>query len=461
MTTAEQVVHIRGAVGELFDCRDREILVDGPAGTGKSFGVCWYLLHLCIEYPGIRVLLSRKTRVSMSQTILVTWERVLGMAGYASVYAGASRSHRSGYKFPNGSEVVLFGFDDPERIKSSEYDVLYSNECTELTIDDWEVALSRLRHGVLPWQQAIADCNPGAPNHWLNVRANKGLMRRLVSRHEDNPHYFDGEAWTDVGHAYIFGVLDKLTGARKARLRHGLWVAAEGAVFEEVWDVAKHVIPEPDPRIFKGHVVGVDWGYRDPGVMTVWGWDGDKNAYRRRQVYRSGMTIEWWQHQARCIQRDFAPTLFTCDPSQPAHIEQFVLAGIPAEGADRSFLRRQATVLSSPPRGSIEVGLRLIEDRLREPSMFYVEQAVGAYDAAGVWHPGRDEALLERSHPTCSEEEYPLYSYHKTEDGKPNKEEPKDEYNHGIDADRYALTWISTMGDAEPDYTVWVDPEAM
>ena len=44
-----------------------------------------------------------------------------------------------------------------------------------------------LRHNAMPYQQALADCNPGPELHWLNQRAEHGLMRRLVATHADNP----------------------------------------------------------------------------------------------------------------------------------------------------------------------------------------------------------------------------------------------------------------------------------
>ncbi len=68
------------------------------------------------------------------------------------------------------------------------------------------------------------DDNPERPRHWLNERMNAGITTRLISRHEDNPRFYDtktGGIWTPDGKEYIYGVLGGLTGVRLARLRYG------------------------------------------------------------------------------------------------------------------------------------------------------------------------------------------------------------------------------------------------
>jgi hypothetical protein len=55
-----------GAAAEVFRCWEDEVLLSGPGGTGKSRA---YLekLHLCaLKYPGMRGLIVRKTRVSLT-----------------------------------------------------------------------------------------------------------------------------------------------------------------------------------------------------------------------------------------------------------------------------------------------------------------------------------------------------------------------------------------------------------
>ena len=426
----------------MFESDAPELLLSGPAGTGKSMAICARLIHDAEKYPGCRILIGRKTRVSMSQSILVTFETMLEMMGFGEVSTGVGRPQRSRYVMPNGSEFVCYGFDDPERIKSSEYDRIYVNENTELTLDDWEIAMSRLRNGKTPFHQALADANPGAPNHWLLQRVKSGAMEHIDSRHEDNPWMYDPRTgWTQQGKEYIKR-LDALTGARKARLRYGQWVAAEGAVFEESWDPAKHIVAHEDVPEAKRYFASVDWGYRDPFVMQVWAWH-DKRMYLVREVYQTEKTLSWCTYQAKCAINEFGVTPLICDPSGKSFIEQWIQDGLPARGADRSVVKQSDWELPSPPRGSIEVGIRLVEQRLLEDTIKFVRGCTGHYDDAGVWVAGGDAKLRERGHPLSVVDEMTLYAYPQGVDGKPLKEEPADLYNHGQDATRYACVYAN------------------
>src|SRR5262249_27220491 len=105
----------------------------------------------------------------------------------------------------------------------------------------WEKVTTRLRNGVMPYQQLIADTNPDRPTHWLKQRCDAGRTLLLESRHEDNPVLWDmkAKAWTRIGTDYL-AKLGALTGPRKLRLRDGRWVQAEGVVYEG-WDPASYL----------------------------------------------------------------------------------------------------------------------------------------------------------------------------------------------------------------------------
>src|SRR5581483_9228670 len=212
----------RGAARALFATRAVEVILDGPAGTGKTVSAL-YRLHLAaLKNPGIRCLIVRKTAVSLGSTTLVTYEKKVAKGALAERvvrWYGGSPKEAAAFKYSNGSCIVVGGMDKPEKIMSSEYDLVFADEATELTVSDWEAILTRLRHGLLPWQQIIAACNPAHEKHWLNQRAKQGGMTRLVSRHRDNPAYVtENGALTDAGVNY-FAILDKLTGVRRLRLK--------------------------------------------------------------------------------------------------------------------------------------------------------------------------------------------------------------------------------------------------
>jgi hypothetical protein len=221
-----------GTAAELWRSRAPELVVSGPAGTGKS-RACLEKLHFCaLKYSGMRGLIIRKTRESLSEAALVTFEEKV-LPAWSPLKEGARRNFRQAYHYPNRSEVVVGGLDKPGKIMSTEYDMIYVQEATELEQQDWQALTTRLRNNVIPYQQLIADCNPDAPTHWLWMRAQSDALTMLHSRHEDNPRLFQRGAWTDEGVAYL-ATLDRLTGTERQRLRLGQWVQASGIVYD-VW----------------------------------------------------------------------------------------------------------------------------------------------------------------------------------------------------------------------------------
>src|SRR5258706_11732030 len=170
----EHVYEPRGGCQTLFEARGEEILISGPAGTGKS-RACLEKVHMiCLITPNTRALILRKTLRSLGSTALVTWRNYVvkeALAVGGVVYYGGSSQEAPQYRYKNGSTVTIGGLDNPTRIMSSEYDVVYVQEATEITIEDLEMIKTRLRNWRIRFQQLIIDCNSGAEKHWRTLVA--------------------------------------------------------------------------------------------------------------------------------------------------------------------------------------------------------------------------------------------------------------------------------------------------
>jgi phage terminase large subunit len=259
----------RGAALELFYARDPEVLIEGPSGTGKSRAAL-EKVHLCLlKYPRARAAMARKTRESLTQSAIVTYEQKVLPNPTAVPFNHEAQE----YRYANGSILTVCGMDKESKIMSSEYDIIFCQESTELSESEAEILTTRLRNGVMPYQQLIMDCNPADPDHWLNKRCARGQTRRLLSRHEDNP---------TVTAEYL-AKLDALTGYRYKRLRLGLWVAAEGQYFYE-WEPDMHICkPFEVPKDWT-RWVSIDYGFADP-FCALW-FAREPAAKRRIYVYR-------------------------------------------------------------------------------------------------------------------------------------------------------------------------------
>lgn len=211
----------------------RECLLAGPADTGKSR--LWLeKLHYCAnKYAGMRGCMIRKTRKSLTQTAMVTFEQKVLPEGALGKGPGQIqwRTGEQEYRYPNGSIIAVSGLDDPEKLKSSEWDFLYFQESTEGTLHEWEMLTRGLRNGVMPWQQLGADCNPSYPHHWLKARCDAGKTQMLLAQHADNPSITQERLET----------LQALTGVRYLRLYQGVWAAAEGLVYGS-WEPSEHIV---------------------------------------------------------------------------------------------------------------------------------------------------------------------------------------------------------------------------
>lgn len=406
-----------GGARDLMLCTDPEILLEGPAGTGKSYACLKKIDRNAVRYPGSRQLIVRKTRTSLTQTALVTFEQKVLIPG------GRVRFHTTlqAYLYPNGSVVVVGGLDKDSKVMSSEYDAIYVQEATELEENDWEALTTRLRNGVIPHQQLIADCNPAQPSHWLNQRCNAGRTRRIYSRHEDNPTIWDARRgiWTPQGAAYITK-LNALSGVRYDRLRMGKWVAAEGQVYSE-WNPKIHMIDRRDipPEWARYRVV--DFGYRNPFVCQFWAMTPDGDLIRYRELYHTGWLVS---DAAQKINRYSAGETFQGD------------AVCDHDAEDRATLEDNG-IKTRGANKAVKTGIEAVQDRLRSdvrgrPSLYLMRDS--------LVEP--DESLREAGKPTCTEEEIESYVWN----DKTTKEEPHKRDDHGMDAMRYLVMHIDNPG---------------
>jgi hypothetical protein len=123
---AEAVYWPYGGARALWESRAPEVLLSGPAGTGKSRACLEKGYYLARKYPGSRGLIARKTRASLTEAALVTFEEKVLPPG-APLRYGPQRENREVYRLGNGSEIVVGGMDRPSRVMSTEYDWFCAN----------------------------------------------------------------------------------------------------------------------------------------------------------------------------------------------------------------------------------------------------------------------------------------------------------------------------------------------
>jgi PBSX family phage terminase large subunit len=412
----------QGHLISLFYDRSDQLLLCGPSGTGKSRGILEKMHIISCKYPGARSAIVRKVKASLTQTAMVTYEKFV-LPENNEVHW---RTGEQEYRYNNGSVVVTGGMDKSIKVMSSEYDLIYVQEATELLEDDWETLTTRNRYGVVPYQQLIGDCNPNTPTHWLKAKVDKGDIKILNTTHEDNPILWDEnkQEWTPRGIAYI-AKLDKLTGVRYKRLRLGLWASAEGMIYD-MWDPIIHMVDEfrvPDewPRYWV-----VDFGYTNPFVWQCWARDKEHEvSYRIAEIYKTRTLVEdhcqtikaWLQEK-----HEFRPAAIICDH----------------DAEDRATFERHMGIDTVPAVKNVQAGIQNVMSLLKSkndegsddhrPGLMFMRNALLDAD------PELQEAML----PTCTEDEIDGYEW---EDAK-KKETPRKKDDHGCDDVRYYASHI-------------------
>jgi hypothetical protein len=156
----------RAAALELQTATEHEIIIAGPAETGKTFAALWRLDTLLRETPGARAAIVRKVRADMDGTVLEMWRRIIAFRGDVLTYGGERPDF---YLYGNGSRCYVGGMDRPGKVLSAERDWVYVNQAEELSLEDWEVLSTRCtgRGAVTPTPMLFGDCNPGPPTHWI------------------------------------------------------------------------------------------------------------------------------------------------------------------------------------------------------------------------------------------------------------------------------------------------------
>ena len=384
-------VVLRGALRDFWRCHDHELMLVGPAETGKTFGGLHKLDALMWKYSGSQAVIVRKFAVTMAGTVCQTFEKVANMQAIRPL--GGTRPER--YIYPNGSQIWIGGMDSPAKVLGGERDFIYCNQTEEFTIDDWETLVTRVtgRAAHSPYSQIMGDCNPAGSKHWIRTRKS---LTRLISRHTDNPTLYDDAGNLTVRGKVTMRVLDNLSGVRRKRLLEGEWASAEGAVYD-AFSSQTHVRPR-DPQEMRTWVLAMDEGYTHPAVILLIGIDGDGRQHVAREFYERGKLQKDVVSVAATWCHEMSVETVAVDAAAAGLIADLVDLGLPAIGS----------------KGRVLDGITLVQALLK------------------VQDDGKPRFTVD---PGCINliNEFESYVW------KPEKDEPVKEFDHALDALRYEV----------------------
>ena len=383
----------------------REVLYSGAFGAGKTRAIC-LLAVMRASVFGSREGLCRKTFSSLRRSTLKTLLEADGLL--PPVLPEGTYDYRKmdgEIKIFGGGSIMLFGLDDATRIASMNLSGCAVDEAVELYERDWTMLRGRIRLSLPNLRnQLYGACNPSTPQHFLAKRFGLGggykcsvNCEAITTTSRDN--------WF-LPEDYLVD-LETMTGVARKRYVEGLWVGADGLVYDQ-WDESKFIVDDV-PDSFDRVIVGMDMGYNNPAVLLLIGIQ-DQRLY---------IIDEWYERQK--LEQEVVETASRWKQEHP-EIDCFVVD--PSAAGLRASMRN--------------VGLDAIH---ANNTVFTGIQAVAR-------RLSFDKSKKQRMviHRRCSNliREFGSYEWAANRDGT-MKDQPKKEHDHALDALRYAVVEIDGL----------------
>lgn len=269
---------------EFFLSRARHTAYGGARGGGKSWAMRRKFILLALRYPGLNLLLLRRTLPELRENHLIPMQREL--YGFA-VYNSAERV----FRFPNGSRIKLGYCDtlqDVYQYQGQEYAVIGLEEATHFTEEQMRFLTTCNRTTRKDYSPRMYyTCNPGNVGHaWVK----RLFIDRLYAENENPNDYlfipariYDNKVLLDADPNYIRQLEALPEELRRAHL-DGDWDVHAGQYFRE-FSRGRHVIEPFEIPSWWRRFRSMDWGYNDPCCVLWHAVDGENRVYTYRELY--------------------------------------------------------------------------------------------------------------------------------------------------------------------------------
>ena len=246
---------------QFYNSRALYTAYGGAKGGGKTHAIRTKAVMGALRYPGLRILIVRRTYSELLQNHIDPLRLLL-----PSVLVKYSSTDRI-MRFANGSTIRFGHFQaaTAERAyQGLEYDWIFVDEATQLTEREFRYLGGCLRGVSDAPRRFYITCNPGGTGHAWVKRLFVDRRFREGERSEDYAFIFacveDNEFLLRSSPAYI-QMLESLPESLRDAYRYGKWEALSGTYFTEFED-SRHIeapfrIPTSWPR-YRAFDYGLD-----------------------------------------------------------------------------------------------------------------------------------------------------------------------------------------------------------
>lgn len=276
---------------EFFLSEAKYTAYGGARGGGKSFALRYKLLLMCLYYPGIRVLLIRRSYPELQENHIRPMRELLHANPEVAVYCEKEKC----FDFSCGS-TLLFGYladrGDLLRYQGGNFDVVAFDEATQFDEYAFRVMSATVRGANDFPKRMYLTCNPGGVGHgWVK----RLFIDRDFREGEDPSDYhfipasvYDNEALMRANPDYVTQ-LECLPDALRAAWLDGKWNIFAGQFFSE-FDEKKHVVaPVAFPKD-TAYYCAIDYGLDMLAALFIVV-TADGRAYVYDEIYESGLIV--------------------------------------------------------------------------------------------------------------------------------------------------------------------------
>ena len=401
-----QKLNLNPKYQSLFQTKDRYVVITGGRGSGKSFAVTVFLALLTYEKDN-RILFTRYTMTSASMSIIPEFVEKLNLMGVIENFEVTK------YEIKNkvtGSSIYFSGIktasgDQTAKLKSiSGINTFVLDEAEELMEEDNFDKIDYSIRSKMSSNRVLLILNPTTKEHWVYQRffQNRGIADGFNGSKDGVTYihttYLDNEE--HLSESFMKQV-EEMKVRRPQKYEHqimGGWLQkAEGVVFED-WQIGQF------NRDMPISCFGLDIGFaRDESVLTEVAVDkARKIIWVKEHFYKKGLVTS--NIYDLCL-RYAGKRLIVVDSSEPRLIAELNSRG----------LNCTATVKK---KGSIVTGIALMQDyNINLDGENLVKEFNNyVWDIRGV--------------------------------------KPRDAYNHGVDAMRYAVEYLLLRSNPKGTYVI-------
>jgi len=310
---------------------EKPIVVNvGGARSSKSYSILQLLVQKFVSEPHKSILIARKTLPSLRLTAYKVFIDLLKEYGYygACVHNKTERTIR--YKIDPHDEscistVHFLSIDDPEKIKSTEFNYAFLEEANEFTFDDFFITWTRMSGHTEDGEpnKLFLALNPNDEFSWINTRLSEWEDVEFIhSTYKDNPFLSDK-------YRKILTDLEGIDEALYQIYALGQWAELPDLIY-------RNYIEAPCDGMFEDECFGLDFGFNHPTAL-VWIGLRDSTLYVKEMLCESHLTNGDLIDEMNRLNIDTRTPIYA-DSAEPARIEEIYRAGYNIHPAEKEVV---------------------------------------------------------------------------------------------------------------------------